>query len=192
MSARTESAPPTTENACSLPATASATAFVPSAKRGHSNTPIGPFQKIVFASASFAANAVARLGADVEPEPAVGDVVDGEDARLGVGLERGRARRRPSGSSTSKSSGFSTRSCSAILPPMSTVSASPAEVLEHAELVVDLRAAGDEHERPLDLAEQLAEMLELLLEQQAGVGGQQLGDAPRSTSARDGRSRTRR
>ena len=30
------------------------------------------------------------------------------------------------------------------------------QVLEHAELVLDLRAAGDEHERPLDLAEQFA------------------------------------
>src|SRR5581483_4989401 len=49
LSARTESAPPTTENACAFPATASATAFVPSAKRGHSNTPIGPFQKTVLA-----------------------------------------------------------------------------------------------------------------------------------------------
>ena len=51
FSARTESAPPTTENARSFAATASATAFVPSAKRGHSKTPIGPFQKIVRAPA---------------------------------------------------------------------------------------------------------------------------------------------
>src|SRR5439155_6997344 len=48
--ARAESAPPTTECAVAE-ATASATAFVPSAKRGHSKTPIGPFQKIVRASA---------------------------------------------------------------------------------------------------------------------------------------------
>ena len=53
----------------------------------------------------------------------------------------------------------------------------PAEVLEHAELVLDLRAAGDEHERPLDVAEQPAELLQLALEQQAGVGGQQVRDA---------------
>src|SRR5581483_4624309 len=52
FSARTESAPPTTEKAAAFPATASATAFVPSAKRGHSKTPIGPFQKMVRASAS--------------------------------------------------------------------------------------------------------------------------------------------
>src|SRR5262249_30714260 len=42
--ARAESAPPTTVNA-EESATAWATAFVPSAKRGHSKTPIGPFQK---------------------------------------------------------------------------------------------------------------------------------------------------
>src|SRR5437764_5572100 len=47
FNARTESAPPTTENADSFAATACATAFVPAANRGHSNTPIGPFQTIV-------------------------------------------------------------------------------------------------------------------------------------------------
>ena len=49
---------------------------------------------------------------------------------------------------------------------MSTASARCPRLLEHAELVVDLRPAGDEHERPLDVAEQPAEHLELLLEQQ--------------------------
>ena len=52
-----------------------------------------------------------------------------------------------------------------------------AEVLQHAELVLDLGAAGDEHERALDLAEQLAELLELRSQQQPGVGGQQVRDA---------------
>ena len=69
--ARTESAPPTTEYAWSFAATASATAFVPSAKRGHSNTPIGPFQKIVRAAAIVLREPLARLRADVEAEPAV-------------------------------------------------------------------------------------------------------------------------
>ena len=85
-------------------------------------------------------------------------------------------RRRRSAARPSKSSGFSTRSCSAILPPMRTRVGPAAEVLEDAELVLDLRAAGDEHERPLDVAEQLAEVRELLLEQQAGVGRKQPGD----------------
>src|SRR5205823_13045055 len=51
VSARIESAPPTTEYP-GEDATASATAFVPAANRGHSNTPIGPFQKIVRAARS--------------------------------------------------------------------------------------------------------------------------------------------
>ena len=51
-----------------------------------------------------------------------------------------------------------------------------AEVAQDAELVLHLRAAGDEHERPLDLAEQAAEMLELGEQQQSGVGRQQVRD----------------
>ena len=53
----------------------------------------------------------------------------------------------------------------------------PPRLAEHADLVVDLRAAGDEHERSLDLSEQPAERLELALEQEAGVGGQEMRDA---------------
>ena len=53
----------------------------------------------------------------------------------------------------------------------------PPEVHEHADLVVDLRAAGHEDERPLDVAEEAPEHLELLLEEQPGVGGQQPRDA---------------
>ena len=107
-------------------------------------------------------------------------------SRPGARRPRRRATRRPprtrprattsTGSSTSKSSGFSPRSSSAILPPMSTVSARPPRLLQDAELVLDLRAAGDEHERPLDLAEQAAEMLELGEQQQSGVGRQQVRD----------------
>ena len=52
-----------------------------------------------------------------------------------------------------------------------------AEVAQHAELVLDLRAARDQHERPLDLAEQPAEHLQLLLEQEPGVRREQVGDA---------------
>ena len=52
-----------------------------------------------------------------------------------------------------------------------------AEVLEDAELVLDLRAPGNEHERPLDVPEEAPEHLQLLLEEEAGVGGQQVRDA---------------
>ena len=51
-----------------------------------------------------------------------------------------------------------------------------AEVLEHCQLVVDLGAAGDEHERMLDVAEQPAEMIELGEEQQPRVGRQEVRD----------------
>ena len=61
FNARFESAPPTTEKA-SAAATASATAFVPSANAGHSKTPIGPFQKIVLAFAISAAKAARVSG----------------------------------------------------------------------------------------------------------------------------------
>ena len=98
-------------------------------------------------------------------------------ARLGlrVLLEGGR-RHDVVGQPTRRASGFSSRaprpSCrrSARRRPA-------AEVLEHAELVLHLRAAGDEDEGPLDLAEQLAELLQLALEQEARVGRQQVGDA---------------
>src|SRR5207302_11302294 len=52
----------------------------------------------------------------------------------------------------------------------------PAEVLEDAELVVDLRAARDEHEGALDLAEEQAEMAQLLFQEQAGVRRKEMGD----------------
>jgi hypothetical protein len=81
------------------------------------------------------------------------------------------------GKTTSKSSGFSSRTSSAIFPPIST---SSAEILKHAELVLDLGTARNEHERPLDIAEKLAQLLQLPLEEQARISRQKPGD-------RDGR-----
>ena len=54
----------------------------------------------------------------------------------------------------SNGNGFSARTSSAILPPISTRSAREPRFVSTADLVLDLRAAGDDHERPLDLAEQ--------------------------------------
>ena len=45
----------------------------------------------------------------------------------------------------------------------------PAEVPEHLQLVFHLGAARDEQERPLDLTEQPAQHLELLLQQETRV-----------------------
>ena len=63
-----------------------------------------------------------------------------------------------------------------------------AEVLEDAELVLDLGPARDEDERPLDVAEQPSEHLELLLEQEPRVGGKQLGHAHRGRMGAVGRA----
>ena len=54
-----------------------------------------------------------------------------------------------------------------------------AEIPQHSELVLHLRAAGDEQERPLDVAEQAPEVLELGEQQQAGVRRQELRDPDR-------------
>ena len=51
------------------------------------------------------------------------------------------------------------------------------EAAEHADLVLDLGAADDRDERPRRLVEQLAELLELALEQQPRVRRQQVRDA---------------
>ena len=49
-----------------------------------------------------------------------------------------------------------------------------AKVLEDRELVVDLGAAGDQHERQLDVAQQSAKVIELREEQQPRVGRQKV------------------
>ncbi len=55
-----------------LSATASATARVPASKRGSSNTPIGPFQRIGAGLGDDVAELGGGAGADVEAHPAVG------------------------------------------------------------------------------------------------------------------------
>src|SRR3954454_13562879 len=124
LSARTESAPPTTENDASFAATASATAFVPSANRGHSKTPMGPFQKIVRASERKPANRSRVSGPMSRPSQPSGRSSTPYTPDSASSLNSA-APTTSLGSSTAKSSGFSTRTCSAILPPMSTGSAPP-------------------------------------------------------------------
>ena len=55
LTAATLSPPPMTVSASALAATASATAFVPASNAAISNTPMGPFQNTVFASATASA-----------------------------------------------------------------------------------------------------------------------------------------
>ena len=66
---------------------------------------------------------LARLGPDVEAEPAVGRVVVGRDRASRRRRRTSRRRRRRVGSSTSNGNGFSARTSSAIFPPISTRSA---------------------------------------------------------------------
>jgi hypothetical protein len=55
----------------------------------------------------------------------------------------------------------------------------PAEILQHAQLVLHFRASRDEDEGPLHLTQELAELRQLAFEQKAGVRGKQLRDADR-------------
>ena len=91
-SARTaaaESPPPTTLNAPLpvAPMIASATPLVPAANAGNSNTPIGPFQKIVCAFDRSAVNLLTDLRSDVQTHFAVGYPVGDHGLRRRVGLE---------------------------------------------------------------------------------------------------------
>ena len=129
--------------------------------------------------ASSRREALARLGADVEPEPAVGQRVERRRHRDSASSSNADAPTTSLGSSTSKSSGFSIADLLRHLSADQHRVRAAAEVLQHAELVVHLRAAGDQDERTLDVAEQLAEMLELLEQQQPGVRREQMRDALR-------------
>ena len=134
---------------------------------------------------------LARLGADVEPEPAVRQRVVG---------------RRPSSRRPASNAGGGDhvarqldREAERVLVAqlLGHLAADEhgvglaAEVAQDAELVLDLRAAGDEHERPLDLAEQLARAARA----RAPAAGPRRPAAARrrrrSRRARGGPSRTR-
>ena len=159
-------------------ATAVATAFVPSANGGHSKTPIGPFQKIVFAVPKSSAKRSRLFGPMSRPSQPSGHGVVGDHPRLGVGVEVGGG---------DDILGKLDLEVEGILVPelLRHLAADEhdvrpaAQVLEDAELVLHLGAARDERERALDVAEQPPEMLELLLEQQACVRGQDVRDALR-------------
>ena len=118
----------------------------------------------------------ARVGADVEAEPTLGHVVVRCDAALGIRVER------DSRDDVARQLGLVRERVGAAellghLSPDEYRVGTPSEVCQDAELVVDLGPAGDEHERPLDVAEQPAEHLELLLEQEPGVGREEVRDA---------------
>mgnify|MGYP003693617449 CR=1 FL=1 len=155
-------------------------------------TPIGPFQKTVLAPA------IARARTP-----------RGSPGRCRARASRQAARRTGTtfGSASSANSAAATTSVGSSTVERERVlvahllghlrrrsapwSALPPRFSQHPELVLDLRPAGDEDERALDLAEQLAQLLELALEQEPRVGREQLRDADRRR-ARGAPSRTRR
>ena len=157
-----------------------------------------------------------RLGADVEPHPAVVDRVAREDLLWWIGRERpartrcpagAAARSRPRGSASTPR--VAERLSLGILVQRSSDPASrsdlegvrhrpahedrvrgPCELLDDPDLVADLDASRHDHERVRRRIEQLAEHLELAAQQVAGCSGQELGDADdRGVRAVDGAER---
>ena len=89
------------------------------------------------------------------PSQPSGTASYGATRRLGVRGERAAATT-SAGSSTGNGNGFCVAQLLGHLAADEDGVGATAEVLEDAELVLDLGAAGDEHERALDLAEQRA------------------------------------
>ena len=118
---------------------------------------------------------LASVGTDVEAQPAVGQLVVGSHPALRVGLERGGR------DDVAREVGVVRKRIlvAQLLGHLASYEdrvRAGAEFHQHAELVVDLRPARDQHERALDASEEPAEHLQLLLEQQARVGREQMRD----------------
>ena len=136
---------------------------------------MGPFQKIVHAWPMIAPNAAAVLGPMSSPSQPAGTsstVVTRASASAAnsraasdVGRQLDWERQRIVGAQL----------LCHLAADQDAVGATP-EILEHGELVVDLRSAGHDHEWVLHLAEQATEVLELGKEQKAGVRGQEVRD----------------
>src|SRR5207244_11707979 len=105
-----------------------------------------------------------RVRADFEPQPAFRDLVIGDDFRVGIRLERG-SRDDVARQLDREAERTATAQLLGHLPADQDRVRLATEVAEYAELVLDLRAAGDEHERPFDLAEELSQFLELAPQQ---------------------------
>ena len=117
-----------------------------------------------------------RLGADVEAEPAVGNVVHAGCASLGIGGEAARGDDVRRQLDRKRERVVNANLLGHLASDQHAIGA-PTEVLENRELVVDLGAACDDHERMLDVSEKPAEVLDLGEEQEACIRGQEPGDA---------------
>ena len=122
-----------------------------------------------------AAEQLTRLGADVEAEPAVGQVVVGCHLRLRILGEfvRGHNVRRED---DRERQWIVAANLLRHLPTDQDGVGLAAQILQHAELVLHLGAARDEHEGVLHVAQQLPELGQLALEQEAGIRREEVGD----------------
>src|SRR5207245_951114 len=100
-------------------------------------------------------------GPDVETEPAVRKLVVAADTRFRVGRELGRADDVHRQLDLELERVLHPQLLGHLAADEHAVGPA-AEIAEDAELVLDLRPARDEHEGPLDLAEQPPEVLELI------------------------------
>ena len=119
------------------------------------------------------AEQLARRGTDVEAEPAFRQHVEGGHPALGVGLERGGCDDVAGEVGVVRERILVAQLLGHLASDEDGVRAG-AEVHQHAELVVDLRPARDEHEGALDVAEEPTEHLQLLLEQKPCVCREQM------------------
>ena len=214
-SAATESPPPTTVWPGAA-ATASATARVPASNGGTSKAPIGPFQKTVPALAIRLAKLAVVLVPTSRPIQPSGTSTP-FSSRVSVSASSSLPRTRSSGSSrivslfsASASTRFaaSTPSSSTselpvsrpsalkklkhIAPPIRISSAKPRKRSITPSLSVTLAPPRTTISGRFGIVADRGELLDLLLEQQAGVAGQVVRDALGASRGRGGRCRRRR
>ena len=203
MIAATESPPPTTTVApCSArSASIRATAFVPCANDGISNTPSGPFQKTVFDVGERLDHQVLARLPEVDDVPrrrdllgrerlvlgAAGDFLghddvdrqDDPDALLLGGRQDPPRIVDPVGLGEALADRLALRQQERVGHPATQDEHVDLgqQVVDDPDLVADLGAAEDRRERLLRRLEQLGERRDLALHEQTGVRRQELGDA---------------
>ncbi len=218
LMAETESPPPMMEVAVRLAATALAMALVPTAKRGNSKTPAGPFQTMVRAVETTSSMAAMDLGPMSRPCQSAGksteqshgwvlasaaklvgqDVVDGQQQldALGLGfLERVLGHVDLVFFDEALAGGHAQRALEGVSHAADDHQRVDLveQVVDHVDFAGDLGAADDGHEGLLGRFEGLAEVGDFLFHQQAGHGGlEEVRDALGGGVGAMGASRRRR
>ena len=217
--AAAESPPPTTERP-SILVSASATARVPSAKASNSKTPIGPFQNTVLAPEIASAKAARGVGADVEPDLVVGDRVDARPrSATGSVPSDGNSGATTTSVGSTISTPVSAARREVLPAGLDLVLLEEAlahlvalrleegehhaaadqqlvglaeQVVDHGELVADLRAAEHDHVGPLGVLGQPAQHLDLVAHQRRPSRAAAAGVRRTRWPACGARPRTRR